>query len=122
MGEPLGYASEQSVPQLIVRLAFFTVPVPLPVFVTVSMNVAGGVKLNVAVQVMLAVIVEFPQPAGLQLANVEPVAAVAVSATTVLLVKEDEVDEQAVPQLIPAGLLVTVPLPAPPLFKVSVKV
>ena len=97
-------------------------PVPVPVFVTVSMNVAGGFKVNVAVQVMLAVIVEFPHPDGLQLANVEPVAAVAVSATTVLLVNEDEADEQAVPQLIPAGLLITVPLPVPPLFKVSVKV
>lgn len=97
-------------------------PVPVPVLVTVSMNVVGGFKLNVAVHVMLAVIVELPQPDGLQPANVEPVAAVAVSATTVLLVKENAEDEQAVPQLIPAGLLVTVPLPVPALFNVSVKV
>ena len=71
---------------------------------------------------MLAVIVEFQQPEGLQLANVEPLADVAVSATTVLLAKENAEDWHAVLQLIPAGLLVTVPLPVPALFNVSVKV
>ena len=48
----------------------------------------------------------------LQLLNVEPEAAVAVKVITVLVVK---LAEQVEPQLIPDGLLVTVPLPFPAL-------
>jgi len=52
-------------------------------------------------------------------ANVEPAMGVAVSWTTVPLLK---VAPQAVPQLMPAGLLVTVPAPVPEALTVSWKV
>ena len=56
------------------------------------------------------------QAAPVQPVNVEPDAAVAVKVTTVLLGKAAEhVD----PQLMPAGLLVTVPAPPPVLFTVK---
>ena len=51
-------------------------------------------------------------------AKVEPEAGVAVRATAVPPLKAAE---QALPQLIPAGLLVTVPLPVPALANVRVK-
>ncbi len=61
---------------------------------------------------MAAVIVTDPvlQPVPLQPAKVEPDAGVGVRVTMVPLVK---VEEQVVPQVIPAGELVTVPLPVP---------
>ncbi len=57
------------------------------------------------------------QPPPDQPAKAEPVAGAAVSVTTVPLEKDCE---QVDPQLIPAGELVTVPVPAPPLVTVSV--
>ena len=52
------------------------------------------------------------QPVPLQPAKVEPDAGVAVRVTTVPLLK---FAEQVLPQLMPAGELVTVPLPVPAL-------
>ena len=49
----------------------------------------------------------------LQPAKIDPAAAVAVRATALPLLK---VAEQVLPQLIPAGELVTVPLPVPALI------
>src|SRR5438034_9749452 len=60
---------------------------------------------------------EHPPP--LQPVKVEPAAGAAVSVTAVPLVK---LAEQVAPQVIPAGALVTVPLPAPALLTVSAKV
>lgn len=60
-----------------------------------------------------------PQPVPLQPAKVEPDAGVGVKVTAVPLLK---LDEQVVPQLIPAGELVTVPLPVPALVTERVKV
>jgi hypothetical protein len=64
------------------------------------------------VQVVLAVIVTEPleQPVPDQPANVEPEAGVAVKVTAAPLLK---LAEQVLPQLMPAGELVTVPLPVP---------
>jgi hypothetical protein len=56
-----------------------------------------------------------PVHAPLQPVKVEPVAAAAVSVT---LVPETTVALQVVPQLMPAGLEVTVPLPVPALVTV----
>ena len=56
------------------------------------------------------VTVPVEQPAPLQPTNVEPVAAVAVRVTIVPLLK---LAEQVLPQLIPLGELLTVPLPVP---------
>jgi hypothetical protein len=80
--------------------------------------------LNVAVTASAALIVtEQPpvpvQPAPLHPANVDPSAATAVSATTASLAK---FAEHAVGQLIPAGLLVTVPVPVPASDTVSANV
>jgi hypothetical protein len=76
--------------------------------------------LNVAVQVFAAftVTTPVPQPVPLQPPNVEPAAGVAVNVTTVPLLNDAG---QALPQLIPAGLLVTVPFPVPLLFVVFTK-
>jgi len=51
-----------------------------------------------------------PEQAPLQPAKAEPVAGVAVRATGVPSVKDEE---HVFPQSIPAGLLLTLPLPAP---------
>jgi len=51
--------------------------------------------------------------------KVEPAAGAAVRVTVVPLVK---LAEQVAPQLMPAGALVTVPVPVPALETVSVKV
>src|SRR5207245_3427385 len=80
-------------------------------------------RLKVAVTVVGAetVPVQAPvpeHPPPLQPLKVEPAAAVAVSVTAVPLVK---LAEQVAPQLIPAGALVTVPLPVPALLMVSAR-
>jgi hypothetical protein len=76
--------------------------------------------LNVAVMVALAVgvIAHAPVPvqAPDQPANDEPVLAVAVSVTSVPLAK---LALHIVPQLMPDGLLMTVPVPVPVLCTVS---
>ncbi len=59
------------------------------------------------------------QPVPDQPAKIEPGAGVAVSVTAVPLLR---VAEQEPPQLIPAGLLLTVPLPVPALATVSANV
>jgi hypothetical protein len=70
--------------------------------------------LKVAVTDLAADIVTEHVPVPVQLplqpAKVEPAAGVAVNVTAVPLAYEAE---QVAPQLIPAGLLVTVPLPVP---------
>jgi hypothetical protein len=80
------------------------------------------VKVAVTVVAALRVTVQAAvpeQPPPLQPLKVEPVAGVAVSVTAVPLAKPAE---HVVPQVIPAGLLVTVPAPAPAGETVSVKV
>src|SRR5207247_8723951 len=59
------------------------------------------------------------QPPPLQPPKVEPAAGAAVSVTAVPLAK---LAAQVAPQVMPAGLLVTVPAPVPALETVSVKV
>ncbi len=67
---------------------------------------------------MVTVHVPVPvQPPPLQPVNVEPAAGVAVRVTAVPVVKPVE---QVAPQVMPAGALVTVPLPAPDFATVSV--
>jgi len=115
---PLLYSSEQSVPQVMPAGLLVTVPLPFPGLVTVRVN--RWIE-KVAVQVLLAVMVTTPavqSGAPLQPAKMEPLAGVAVSVTTVPLAYDSK---QSVPQVIPGGLLVTVPLPLPALVIVRVR-
>src|SRR6185436_8235767 len=109
---------EQLAPQLMPAGLLVTVPEPAPLLVTESVT---GSRLNVAVAEMavLTVTAQVPVPehAPLQPANDEPAAGVAVS---VLVVPGVTDCEQVAPQLMPAGLLVTVPEPAPLLVTESV--
>jgi hypothetical protein len=114
---PLLNVAEQLLPQLMPAGLLMTVPLPLPALARVKVKV---LRLNVAVQVVLVFIVTEPllQPVPDQPANVDPKAGVAVKVTAVPLLN---VAEQVLPQLMLAGLLVTVPLPLPALATVRVK-
>jgi len=117
---PLVNDIEQAVPQLMPAGELVTVPLPVPALLTVS---AKDDCTNVAVTVVAAfrVTTQVPvpeQPPPLQPVNVEPVCGDAVRVTTVPCVNEIV---HVVPQLIPAGELVTVPTPAPAFDTVSAR-
>src|SRR5437879_12916257 len=98
-----------------------TVPLPAPALETVSVKV-WRVKVAVTVVAAETVTTHDPvpeQPPPLQPLKIEPAAGVAVSVTAVPLVK---LAEQVAPQSMPAGELVTVPLPVPAGVTVRVKV
>ena len=103
-----------------------TLPDPFPfcILFTASVNIPLPADvLNVAVTAVFAftasVQVPVPeQPPPLQPANTDPEDGVAVRVTTVPL--ENDL-EQLEPQLMPEGLLVTVPVPVPDLFTWSVR-
>jgi len=120
---PAGKLAAHVVPQLMPAGLLVMVPVPCPfcTLVTVRVNVpvgggGGGVDgLNVAVTVVFAFscVVQGPvpeQPPPLHPPKTDPEAGVAVNVTVVPVEKDLE---QVVPQLIPVGLLVTVPEPVP---------
>ena len=110
------------VPQLIPAGLLVTVPVPVPAFVTVKGKVVGFV-VKVAVTDCAAFMVTTQLPLPLQApvhpVKDEPVVGVAVNVTCVPLLK---LALHVVPQLIPAGLLVTVPVPVPAFVTVKGKV
>src|SRR2546427_401730 len=88
-----------------------TVPLPLPVLVTV--RVYSWVKLALKACAALIVKTHAPvplHPAPLQPVNTEPLAGAAVKVTDVPLANEAL---HVAPQSMPAGLLVSVPLPLP---------
>jgi len=115
---PIGKSATQVVPQAIPLGLLVTVPVPVPDVVTVNWCVAGMV-LNVADTLAVPVTVQAPLPeqAPPQLTNDEPAAAAAFKATEV---PASNWCEQVAPQLMPAGVEVTVPLPVPCLVTVMV--
>jgi hypothetical protein len=118
---PLANVPEQVVPQLMPVGALLTVPAPAPALLRVSEKLCSA---KVAVTVCAAFIVTVqvlvvPVQPPLQPVKVDPAAGVAVSVTAVPLAN---VPEQVVPQLMPAGALLTVPAPGPALLKVSEKV
>jgi hypothetical protein len=116
---PAANAALQVAPHVIPAALLVTVPVPVPALDTV--RVYEETSANVAVQLLSAVIVtvvgllllllQLP----LQPLKVEPVAGVAARVTVAPDVK---VALQVLPHVIPAGLLVTVPVPAPALLTV----
>src|SRR5947209_1703289 len=118
---PLAKLAAQVAPQVMPAGLLVTVPAPVPALGTVSVKVC---RVNVAVTVVAAlkVTVQAPvpeQPPPLQPPKVEPAAGAAVSVTAVPFVK---LAAQVAPQVMPAGLLVTLPAPGPALETVSVKV
>ena len=117
---PTEYGSLQSPGHVIPAGLEVTVPDPVPAIVTAS--VFGGMRSNVAVQLRAAFIVTLPSvqsASPLHPANVDPDAGAGMSVTGVPS-SYDSV--QSLPQLIPAGLVVTVPEPVPVFDTVRVKV
>jgi hypothetical protein len=116
---PVRILVEQVVPQLIPEGLLVTVPAPVPVLCTTS-RTGGFVKLNCTMTVALAFRVKVqpavPPQASYYPPNVELESGVSVSFTTVPLGKSKP---HVVGQLMPAGLLVTVPAPSPVLCTVS---
>jgi hypothetical protein len=119
---PLANVAEQAAPQLMPAGALVTVPVPVPAFATVRVKLfalaaklATTVVAAAIVSVQVAVPSHGPAP---QPVKVEPVAGAAVKVIAVPLAK---LAEQVAPQLMPAGALVTVPVPVPALVTVRVK-
>jgi hypothetical protein len=109
---PVGKAAAQLAPQAIPAGALVTVPAPAPVLLTVRVTGSGA---NVAVTLVAALnaTTHAPvpeQPPPLHPEKAEPAAAAAVRVT---LLPPGKVEEQVVPQLMPAGVLVTLPLPVP---------
>src|SRR5436309_2609295 len=108
---PLANDALQVAPQLIPTGLLVTVPPPLPVLVTV--RVYNCVKLAFTACAALIVTTQVPvplHPAPLQPVNTEPLTGAAVKVTDVPLANEAL---HVTPQSMPAGLLVTVPLPLP---------
>jgi hypothetical protein len=113
----------EHVPRQLLIPAGLLLTEPFPDTVTVSVNVVVVENVTVTVRLLFIVTVHCllsveTESQPLQLLTVEPLAGVAVRVTTV---PRRNVAVQVVPQLIPGGSLVTVPLPVPALVTVSVK-
>ena len=109
---PTGKFAPQVLPQLIPAGVLVTTPVPVPESVTVSVGNAVIVKAAETDRLLFTVTLQAPVPlhAPPQPAKVEPEPGLAVNVTGVPMGK---LAPQVVPQLIPAGVLVTVPTPVP---------
>jgi hypothetical protein len=115
---PDGNVEEQALPQLIPLGVLVTVPVPVPERLTERAK--SGTNVAVTAVFALSVTLHVPMPEHgepLQPAKEEPALATGVR---VITVPESNSPEQVVPQLIPAGALVIVPLPAPALVSDNV--
>src|SRR5436309_2459064 len=118
---PLVNGAEHVAPQAMPAGLLATVPAPAPALVSVRVK---DCTANVAVTEVAAftVTVQVPvpeQPLPLQPVKVELASGVAVKVTAVPLANGAA---HVAPQAMPAGLLFTVPAPAPALLTVSVKV
>src|SRR5439155_26050177 len=117
---PLANAAAQVAPQEMPAGALVTVPTPVPTLLTVSVTLCS-VKVAVTPCAALIVTEHAPvpeQPPPLQPVNVDPAAGAAVRETDAPVVKGAE---HVAPQEMPAGLLVTVPVPVPDFETVSVE-
>jgi hypothetical protein len=111
--------AEQVVGQLIPAGVLATVPVPVPASVTVTASLMTDAGLKVAVTESVAVRVTLQVAAPVH-APPQPAKALLVPGVSlsVIWVFGGKLAEQVVGQLIPAGLLVTVPVPAPAMVTV----
>lgn len=118
--EPLLKLCLQSGPQLIPAGVEVIVPRPLPLLTTVSENPRLGTSLKVAVTVRASVIVTVQLAVPLQ-APLQPLKLDALSGTavSVTLLPEAKFCAQSLPQLMPAGEELTVPVPLPLLLTES---
>ena len=110
---PAPKLAEQVAPQVIPAGLLDTDPLPVPPRVTPS--VTRGIKVAVTAVLAFSATVQVPVPVHgkpLHPANTEPGDAAAVRITVVPAVNAAV---HAVPQLMPLGLEVTVPVPAPEL-------
>jgi hypothetical protein len=109
----------QVAPQLMPVGELVTVPSPVPALVTVN-GTRTAVKLAVTVfaaPILTVQVLAVPVQAPDQPLKVDPVVVAAVKVTLLFLLK---LAAQVLPQLIPEGELVTVPLPVPDFVMVSV--
>src|SRR5262245_15021462 len=114
---PLLKVAEHVAPQLMPAGALVTVPDPAGMTVSAK-DCTAKVAVTELAAFIVTVHVPVPVHAPLQPVNVAPAAGVAVSVTAVPLLKAAE---HVVPQLMPAGALVTVPGPAPARLTARVK-
>ena len=112
---PLGKLPLHVLGQVMPAGLLVTVPVPVPALCTERM-IGAAVILKVAIAVTVALGASLHEDVPVQApdhpANVEPDVAVAVSVTDVPLAK---LALHVLGQLMPAGLLITVPAPVPAL-------
>jgi hypothetical protein len=111
----------QSIPTGLLTIRPPAEPLDVTSLTTLVLNLYPGVRLKVAVQLIVLFMVTLPSVQSAlpdQPAKLDPETGVAVKVTAVALLKAAE---QVVPQLMPAGLLVTVPAPVPALRTVRVK-
>ena len=115
---PAAMVALQVLPQFTPAGDEVTVPAPVPALVTLSVEVVGVLRAKVAVRLLAASTTNaqglFVQ-APLQPVKVEPVAGTGVSVT---VVPEAMFALQVLPQAMPVGAEVTVPLPVPVLVTV----
>jgi len=118
---PLAKVVAQVAPQAMPAGLDVTVPLPVPALVTVNAKLGANVAVTDVAAAMATMHVPVPvqPPVPDQPANTEPAAGAAVRVTDAPPVK---LAVQVAPQLIPAGLDVTVPVPVPALVTVSAKV
>src|SRR5689334_14255964 len=107
------------VPQLIPAGTEVTVPLAVPVRLTLTVYIAApkAAATDTLLSSVIAQVVALPAHAPLQPSNVEPASGAAVRITTVPRLK---VAVQVLPQLMPSGLESTPPVPVPLLVSVSV--
>jgi hypothetical protein len=109
---PLAYWALQVGKQLMPAGVLLTVPVPLTLTINVPSVLETGMNVAVTEELLDTVILQAPVPlqAPPHPAKVEPWPGVAVSVTCV---PDWKVAMQVLPQLIPDGLLLMVPVPVP---------
>jgi hypothetical protein len=110
---PDGKVAVQTVLHVSPAGTLVTVPVPAPDTVTASPTVVDDANVAVTVVALVAVTVHVPvpeQPPPDQPAKTDPAAGVAVRTTAL---PDGNVAEHVAPHVMPAGALVTWPLPSP---------